>query len=221
MKEKSEVVKAVDRIQAAVHSFLKPQGFRKKGRVFNRQAKEDGIIQVIEFQSGPYEFGGKYDIPGFRENLYGRMTVNMGVVFEELYRMDEYNKPRDFYQEVYCQPRTRLPFLLYGKDDWWDLGGDHNAIADEIINGIKSAGFEYFELYQTRAKFCENFGKYADAPPRAKLDVALVVLHQDRKAGEELVREYFNKIDTGSGHTGHKNYVRELCTKLNIALDDG
>jgi hypothetical protein len=213
MSSKSKYVVALDQIQAKVNAFLKPRGFKKKGRTFNREASEPGIFQVIHFQSGHFPIGD-YVIPGFRENLYGKFTVNMGVLLKELYELETYHKPTNFYQEMHCRARTRLPVLLQGKDFCWDLDQDLDAIADEIVDGLNSVGFEYFMLYDTRAKFCENFGKYRDATPRAKLDVALVVLHQDRQKGERLVQEYYSQIT----QKGHKDYVERLCAPLNIPL---
>jgi len=215
MAEKSKYVVALDTIQAKVHGFLKPRGFRKKGRTFNREAPEKGIFQVIHFQSGPFPIGENYEIPGFRENLYGKFTVNIGVLVKELYESEVWRKRTDFYQEMHCNARTRLPVLLQGKDVWWSLDGNLDAITDEVVLGLNSIGFEYFEMYDTREKFIENFGKFKDAPPRAKLDVALVVMHQDRIAGETLLKEYFADI----AQKGHKEYVRGLAERLGVVLN--
>lgn len=214
MAEKSKYVIALDQIQAKVHEFLKPRGFRKKGRTFNREAAEKGIFQVIHFQSGTFPIGENYEIPGFQTSYYGKFTLNMGVLVKELYDLEDWHKPTNFYQEMYCQARTRLPQLLGQKDRWWDLDGNLEAITDEIVLGLNSIGFEYFELYDTREKFIKNYGRFDDAPPRAKLDAALVVMHADRPTGEKLFREYFEQID----QKGHKEYVQELAERLGVSL---
>ena len=72
-------------IEKPIAIFLKEQGFRKKGRTFNRETKK-GIIQVINFQSGTFPIGN-YEIPGFRESLYGKFTVNLGVAIVEIWRV--------------------------------------------------------------------------------------------------------------------------------------
>jgi len=43
----SPYVKALDEIQKALTGFLKPLGFKKKGRTYNRQVG-DGLVQVVK-----------------------------------------------------------------------------------------------------------------------------------------------------------------------------
>lgn len=204
---------ALDEIQAKVYEAIKPLGFRKKGRTFNREADEKGIFQVINFQAGPYELAPA--IPPFRLNLYGKFTVNLGVLIKELYDFEDWHKQTDFYQEVYCQARERLPVRLYGKDIWWDLTDVTGPTADTVIEGLKTSGLEYFRLYDTREKFRANFGKFSDAPPRAGLDIALMVLHSDRLEGERLFREYYFQSDPARPH---HSYLGELAIKLGIEI---
>ena len=213
MPPKSKNVVALDEIQAEVYAFLKPLGFRKKGRTFNREADEGGIFQVIHFQAGPYELAPP--IPPFRLDLYGKFTVNVGVLIKELYDFEEWHKPTNFYQELFCQARTRLPVLLYGEDRWWDLNDYTVRAAQTVINGLQSVGFEYFALYETRALFCSNYGRVGDAPPRAPLDVALLTWHTDRAAGEKLFREYYHSKHINPSHVG---YLDEIAARLKIEL---
>lgn len=214
MAEKSKYVIALDHIQGKVFEFMKPLGFRKRGRSFNREADEKGIFEVVNFQTGPYELAP--EIPPFRLNLYGRFTVNMGVLIKELYDLEEWHKAKDFYQEVDCLPRERLPVLLYGKDFWWELKHDPDELAQLVIEGFKTHGFAYFARYDTRKKFCENYGRFGDAAPRAPLDIALLVRHSDKAAGEKLFREYYRGEHLNPGHIG---YLDELAARLNIKLD--
>lgn len=211
MAEKSKYVMALDRIQSKVYEVMKPLGFRKKGRTLNREAKEPGIFQVVHFQTGPYELAP--EIPPFRLNRYGRFTVNIGVLIKELYDFEDYHRPTNFYQEMYCQARTRLPTLLYGKDVWWNLTDEADQLASTIIDGFQTVGFDYFALYDTRAKFRENLGRFRDARPRARLDVALMVRHHDRAEGERLFLEYFENADHQHPHF---EYLKELAVRLGI-----
>ena len=207
MPTKSKFVVALDGIQAEVYRSLKPLGFRKKGRTLNREADERGIFQVINFQTGPYELAPP--IPPIRLDLYGKFTVNLGVLIKELYDFEPGHKPTDFYQEPYCQARTRLPALLYGKDLWWELGDDNAVTARTVIDGLRSSGFEYFALYETRELFCKNYGRFGDAPPRAPLDVAILKWHTDRAAGEELFRAYYKSDHINPGHIAYLDTVAD------------
>lgn len=77
-RRKSEVVLGVDFVQSSVSPLLKAAGFRKRGRSYNRGVG-DGMVHVINFQTGQYPIGEGYEIPGLRESLYGYFTVNLGV----------------------------------------------------------------------------------------------------------------------------------------------
>lgn len=215
MPEKSKYVIALDHIRAKVYELLKPIGFRKKGRTFNREADEKGIFQVVHFQTGPYELAP--EIPPLRLNLYGKFTVNLGVLVKELYELEKWHKPTNFYQEMYCQARKRLPVLLYGKEVWWDLDYDPDELANTVIDGFKSAGLSYFAAYDTRANLLENYGRFEDVSPRANLDMALMVRHTDKEEGEKLFRKYYS--EETHDHLGHRKYVEELAARLGIRLD--
>ena len=211
--DKEEMKKNLDSIQADIFSFLKPLGFKKKGRTFNRQT-ENGIYQVINLQSGRYEFGDKYVIPGLRENYYGKFTVNLGVLVKELYELDIHNKPTDFYHEYNCQIRERLPHLTMGKDFWWTISSNTKESASEIIEGLSNKGLNWLDTFDTREKICKIWGTDETHAIRAKLDVALIVLHTDKEKGRQLIQDYYDNID----HKGHKEYVFELSKGLGIQL---
>jgi hypothetical protein len=215
LTNKVELKTHLDNIQKEIFLFLKPLGFKKKGRTFNRQT-EDGIYQVINIQSGRYEFGDKYVIPGLRENYYGKFTVNLGVMVKEIYELDIHNKPKDIYQDYDCQIRTRLTHLTIQKDLWWTISDDNNKTAKEVIDGLSKYGLDWLHNFENRDKICENLsikGGY----PRAKLDVALIELHRDKSKAEKLFQNYYNNIEIKNGH---KEFVKGLADRLGVNLLD-
>ncbi len=217
LTNKVELKTHLDSIQKEIFLFLKPLGFKKKGRTFNRET-EDGIYQVINIQSGRYEFGDKYVIPGFRENYYGKFTVNLGVMVKEIYELESHNKSKDIYQDYDCQIRERLPHLTIKQDHWWSITDDNNITAKEVINGLDSHGLEWLNYFETREKIINNWVEKADSnSPRAKLDVALIVLNQDKEKGKELIQDYYNNI---ADRKPHRNYVKELAERFGIILKD-
>ena len=127
----SEFVRNLNAIQAAVQKFLKPLGFRKKGRSYNRLTCGE-LVQVINFQMGQYPIGKSYVIPGFRENYYGKYTVNLGVLLPCVYQTERQQPPNDFVQEYNCTIRERLTCLAFGKDEWFDLRNQTVAQATEL-----------------------------------------------------------------------------------------
>ncbi|QOW09570.1 DUF4304 domain-containing protein [Kaistella flava (ex Peng et al. 2021)] len=206
----------LESIQNEIFLFLKPLGFKKKGRAFNRQT-EDGIYQVINIQSGRYEFDDKYVIPGFRENLYGNFTVNLGVMVREIYELDSHNKPKNIYQDYDCQIRERLPHLTIKQDHWWSISDDNNKTAKEVINGLSSHGLDWLDNFENRDKICRNLGNLEGDSPRAKLNVALIEFHRDKSKAEKLFQDYYNKIKIKNGH---KEYVKGLADRLGVILKD-
>lgn len=215
---KPDYKSSLDSIQKEVHQFLKPLGFKKRGRTFNRET-ETGLFQVINFQSGQYPIGENYEIPGIRESLYGKFTVNFGVCVEELYLIEFPKKSQPFYQDYDCQIRERLETILNKTDSWWKIDSDSDKISNMIIDGLKTKGFDWFKLFDTREKIIQNWGDYADAnSPRAKLDVALIVLQTDKLKGAKLIQEYYN--DLGKDRKGHKKYVIELAKRFDIEINE-
>lgn len=216
VKKKSENVEYLNQIQKEVHQYLKPLGFKKRGRTFNRQT-ENGVWQVINFQSGQFPVGENYVIPGIRESFYGKFTVNMGVIVKELYDIQTKGKEKVFYQEYDCQIRTRLSNLVFENDFWWNITKENRQVSNEIIDGLNNKGLSWLDMYETREKICLNWGNTKESSNRAKLDVALIILQTEKLKGEKLIQEYFDGIYS---HKGHKEYVKELANELGIELTE-
>src|SRR6266513_3447983 len=87
MPLKSEYVQAMEAVVAATAPVLKKGAFRKRRHAFNR-SRESGVVAVLNFQMGSSEPSGSYEIPGFKDNLYGKFTVNLGVAFDEMWKVD-------------------------------------------------------------------------------------------------------------------------------------
>jgi hypothetical protein len=206
----------LDILQKEVFQFLKPIGFKKQGRTFNRTV-DTGINQVINFQSGQFPLGDSYEIPGLRENLYGKFTINLGVCVSELYDILVSGKTKTFFQEYDCQIRTRLPVLLYGKDQWWNLNDNINETSNEMITGLKTKGFAWLELFENREKICQNLTIQSEEyAPASKLKIALIILQTDKIKGARLLKEYYESLDNKS----HKDYVVNLAHRLNLEGTD-
>ena len=213
---KSDKVKYLNEIQKEVHQYLKPLGFKKSGRAFNRQT-ENGIWQVINFQSGQFPVGENYEIPGFRENFYGKFTVNMGVIISELYKIQIKGKEKKIYQDYDCQIRTRLPKLLWENDFWWDITNETKTTSEQIIDGVNQKGIPWLDMFETRKKICKNWLNVKGSSNTAKLEVALIIFQTDKVKGGQLIQEYYENIKL---HKGHKEYVKDLANELGIKLTE-
>jgi hypothetical protein len=81
--EKSDIAKSLDGLQAKLRPVLKDYGFRARGRTFNRTTS-DGLTQVVNLQMGRFDPPGTTYVPGLRDNLYGKFTVNLGAFVPEV-----------------------------------------------------------------------------------------------------------------------------------------
>lgn len=206
----------LDVIEKEIFAKLKPLEFKKNGRTFNRRL-DDGIIQVINIQSGQYPIEENYLVPGLRESFYGKFVINLGVCIESLYKFQSPNENKSFYKEYECQIRGRLGTLLTGQDFWWTITDDNKKITEEIIAGLDDKGLEWFSCVETKEKILSNYGKLPyNSSPRTKLDIALIVWFDDKVKGAELFRDYYINIQPAK--SSHKDYVRDLAKELKIEL---
>ncbi len=217
MTNKIDFKKTLDEIQKLVHSELKADGFKKKGRTHNKTL-ENGIIQVVNFQMAKYEFDSTVEIPGIRTNLYGNFAVNIGVFVPELYESTFNRKPKAFIQEYDCEIRVRLSDRVKGEEIWFSLSSDYEKIAEFIIQALKSDVKKWFNRFSNRNKIVVELTESNEMmfSPREKLCGAIIELGINRKNGERILNEYYNSIE---GRKNHKNYVLKLAKTLNVELN--
>lgn len=216
MTNKIDYKKTLDEIQKIVHSELKADGFKKKGRTHNKTL-ENGIIQVVNFQMAKYEFDSVIEIPGIRTNLYGNFAVNIGVFVPELYESTFNQKPKVFIQEYDCEIRERINDKESGKEYWFSLGTDYQKTAEFIIEKLKSDVKKWFDRFDNRRKIVSELTESKELlfSPREKLCGAIIELGIDRTNGERIFNEYYDSIENKKPH---RNYVKQLAKKLNIKL---
>jgi len=206
----------LNELQAAVHKeLLKTSGFKKNGRTFNR-ISDDGLIEVINFQSGRHEFGNV--IPGFRENLYGNFTLNLGICIPEYYK-HQYNKTKKFYQEYDCSVRSRIGSLINnGEDVWWELKQSYlKDQIDRIKQLLNDVGLKWLEQLNSREKIYQNWEQVSQnfnlsAP--AKLNIATIQILNNIESGKILYKEYYQNVEMEN----HKKWLREEAKILNVEL---
>jgi hypothetical protein len=212
---KSAHALAVDQLQAALRPFFKENSFRVRGRTFNRLT-EDGLTQVVYIQMGPSDPPGTTYIPGFRENLHGLFTVNLGIYVPEVAELFPGHEAKSWVQEYHCCIRTRLSETCKEDDGiWWHASQD-DAVINDVCSCLQFAGLPFLDRYSTRDKIiCEwsdrstNMG--ASAPPRIVLAIILAARGERLRARKLLARQV-----SETDHAGHRNYVRDLAEKLHL-----
>ncbi len=148
-KEKTKSVQAMDEVQASVRPFLKELGFRARARAFNRTTS-DGIIQVVEFQLGRFDPPGTHYV-GFKQNWYGKFTVNVGVYIPEVDTLKPSLKSSlPFVHEYDCFIRRRLGALgPEHRDIWWNLDSVHEQAA-EVFQRVERDALPFLAQFETR-----------------------------------------------------------------------
>ncbi|MFO3706947.1 DUF4304 domain-containing protein, partial [Xanthomonas codiaei] len=126
----SEFVKAVDEVQRALRPSLKEQGFKVRGRTFNRLTK-DGLTQVVNLQMGTSDPPGTTYVPGLRENMHGLFTVNLGVYIPEVSELHGGGPAKSWIREYDYSIRCRLgPASGTAQDLWWHARSPAYAVAN-------------------------------------------------------------------------------------------
>lgn len=209
----------MDTLVAAVTPSMKQHGFRKRGSTFNR-SREAGAIAVLNFQMGRFDPPGTVEIPGFRENLYGRFIVNVGIAFEEMWAIDLPTEERPFPPFVYeynCHLRSRVGRLTSRKEDlWWSLSHDLGRITDEIARLIDDVALPWLAERDTRRSVLSLWegGKAISEEPRLPLVVAALYLHEGEAAKSRATfLEYY-----GSKHLNpmHAQWLAGIAPRLGI-----
>ena len=218
----------VDLIQKELHDYLKPLGFRKFGRTFNRVVDGD-MVQVIHLQNGCAAKG-----------VTGILWVNLGIRVPECF---EHNfsgteKPKKYYHEYECDIRVRLGELVDRRDSHYDLKRKPEKIAKDIIQRLAVHVMPKFDslssrdtILQRAPGFCE-LNKMLDC---YKLRDAMIYGRRgDLETAVRLFNEYYDACARGEWeshnkagelcitkekpHEGHLRYLEELALKLNVPI---
>jgi hypothetical protein len=202
-----------------LHPLLKEHGFRKQRHTFNREC-EPGLVQVVNFQMGPYDPPGTVEIPGFRENLYGKFAVNLGIFVEELHGYFSREPRPKFVGEYYCEIRRRLGEMMPGEGEyWWSLDANPVAVAADVRRALEDHGLPFLESLTSRDVIIRAWYRTGDSigfPPRGALAIAL--LHWERgekEVAEKLVRTYLGSELAPA----HRDYVKDLVARLGLPTD--
>lgn len=185
----SEFAKAVDDIQRALSPVLHPRGFVLRGRAFRRTTGE-GLVHVVGFQMGASEPPGTTAIPGLRESLRGRFTVELGVFVPEVERCLGRSESR-WPTAAHCAIRARLAQLDgQSQDGWWPACAEA-AMIDDVRRRLESDGLAFLERRATRDDIVAEVEADALAPsfgspPRIVAAVIHAERGEHRRAREQL-----------------------------------
>jgi hypothetical protein len=139
-------------VEESMQPFLKSQGFKKKGLLWNR---ERGIFtDVVTLQEA------KHSTP---ENAV--FTINLGVFVNPLFEIVWSKALNGFATEADCAVRLRLGDLIQNKpygdahDQWWTLPDDSESVAlisQEIQKALEEMAIPFLEKFQDCEAIAEH-----------------------------------------------------------------
>jgi hypothetical protein len=174
------------------------------------------LTEVVQLQMGSFDPPGTAYIPGLRENLYGKFTVNLGVFVPEVAEHYGAGAPKSFVREYHCCVRTRLAILgPERRDVWWDIRGDV-SIAQDLLRRITRDAMPFFREFDTRDAILAQWlavpkSPYAIVPPRI---VCAIILAE--RGWPDDARALLTAQARETTNAGHPAYVRRLADKLGL-----
>ncbi len=213
---KSKFAAALDEAQKPLTSLLKNLGFRRKGRTYNRPVG-DKLVHVVNLQMGQFPIGD-YVIPGIRESLCGRFTVNLGVLLPAVLRLERSRDPPAFAHEYDCEIRDRLGTLAFGEDTWWDLDHQVPETATSIVDLMDRVGLPFldqFESYSSVLSYLERTGPLPSKNEgRSALAGALICCDLGERERAAMFFDRAIAIAHGMAHKGFLAHVTALRAEV-------
>ena len=215
MPLKSEYVQAMEAVVASTAPVMKTSGFRKRRHAFNR-SRESGVVAVLNFQMGASEPPGTYEIPGFKDTLYGKFTVNLGIAFEEMWKIDLSSSAKPFppfLNEYECHLRLRLGKLVTNNGDvWWSLKGDVGRVAREVAGLIEAFAVPWLERFDTRRAVLTAWERHERISRENRLALVIAMIYQHEGQVEYAQRTFIEYYR--SRH--NPEWLRRLAPQLGI-----
>ncbi len=205
----------MDDVEASLEPQLRSLGFRHRKRTFTRTTPE-GLAQVINLQMGRYDPPGTVEIPGFRENLHGRFTVNLGVYVPEVAEYRGGPAVKKSVQEADCCFRTRLGMIgPEQRDLWWDLSAGVPVLTNDVMQRLSRDAFTWFDRFATRDSILAELGGKSERLFSATPRIVSAIIHAKR-GNPAAARALLDQQIEEAADSPHAKYVRELTARLGL-----
>lgn len=220
MTTKTAHAASLDTVRDHLARYLKPQGFRSRGRSFNRST-EPGVVQVISLQMGGVKQASRMTPEEFGHGMRGTFTVNLGLYVDEVRdALAQQPRPR-WITASHCALCTRIGQLADPpRDIWWKLEGtDPGELAGDVVRLLDAHGLALLEACATREGIlAELAGQHAENGLTGQLRVTYTILLASagrlRDAREQLRAE----ISASEGSPVYQQTLRDLALRLHLPL---
>jgi len=202
----------LDLVQSQFTGVLRPSGFKRFGRTYNRTSA-DGLTQVINLQihrPDPVP-------PQLRDQqapaMHDRFTVNLGVWVPEV-ALHHRPAPRSQHiQEYDCQIRCRLGQLSTPPADiWWPLQDSWTESAANALRLLESGGLPFLEQFGTRDGILAG---WLDRAPDSRILLAII---EAVRGQLDRARDLLEAQVAATQNASHHHYVRAVASKLGLQL---
>lgn len=211
----------LDAVRDQLARYLKPQGFRVRGRNFNRSS-EPGVVQVIALQAGA---GGGRWVQGvssdFGPGVRGTFTVSLGLYVDEVHEvLAQQPRPR-WITASHCALCTRIGQLADPpRDLWFTLEGPPpGELAADVVRMLDAHGLSLLEACATREGIlAELAGQRAQQGLHGQLRVTYAILLAGagrlRDARDQLRAE----VASSASSPLYQKSLRDIALRLHLPL---
>jgi Domain of unknown function (DUF4304) len=214
---KAALADSLDALQTHLDPLLGQTGFRKHGRTYNR-ITTDGLTHVIGFQMGRFDPPGTTHIPGLKENLYGRFTVNLGVYVPEVARNHGGGgEAKSVVQDGNCCIRTRLGRTANQKESWWEIAKGE-ALAPEFQQRLQNEAPPFFQRFENRDQILSEFRTATDNTEVMTVPRIVCAIILFNRGERDAARDLLAAQAHDATRPGHRAYVSDLAKRLGIEI---
>ncbi len=206
---KTPSLTAIDYIESVIGPYLKENGFSKHGNIYCRFVDTD-IAQIIELQNGCSEKG-----------IYDILWLNLGIRVPECveHKFSNFAKLKKYYHDYQCNITCRLTETYKDTDTGYDLKGDIEETAAEILEKLKENAMPFFNALNSR----DNILRYRRLfPEYDTMNDHLILLEEamiyGRMGDFGKAAEHFQTHYSTVTLAPHKKYLKELGRKLGIMV---
>ena len=205
----SRFAHSLDLVQTQFTGLLRPLGFRKAGRTYNRPSSE-GLVQVISLQIWRPDPVPPGLASSQTQGSHDKFTVNLGVWIPEV--ADHHLVPprTKTIQEYDCQVRARLgQFVDTPTDLWWPLNESWPDAAAAALTLLESKGLPWLETFATRDGIVTGWSRATDA----RIVIAII---EAKRGQAQRARQLLAEQIASTRNTAHHQYVRTVAHQLGI-----
>lgn len=193
--------------QIPVTQALKKLGFRKIGNYYNRTV-QDGLIQVIGFQSGQAI-----------SSFHGNFTVNLGVYVPCIAEIEGNTAAGRCITDAYCEIRSRLSSVAnLGRDKWWPLDESAFQSGEVIADALLNHGVPFLDLYASKSAIIDRFNRDGSLPfhNSARSMLAVAIIQWSIGATNESLIMFEKACMEPSNNSRFPEYVRKVKQQCQV-----